>query len=352
MSEGRVQYTQWLKRSNNTFLPTDNSKTQDRIDAGVYNINNSPDVGFYLVKKKLNLDELIELPSPEGKEVLNSIKHFWTREQKFKDYGYAFKRGILLYGIPGGGKTCIINLLCKELTENMDGVVFTISCGDDLYRYTTFMSEIYRIIEKDRPIITIIEDIDGLCQGRETETQLINVLDGIDQLENVVYIATTNYSEKLPERIMNRPNRFDRRIEVKSPNAECRRLYFNIKLKKEDKKLIDIEKWVSRTEGMTMAHLGEVIKSVVILGNNFDETIDILNGMKQIISSRNYDKGTNSTLGFHKRDMPTIGETTLLPSVVEALDEAKAKWQKEVDSKYDKIKKYDKNIKNNTSHSV
>src|SRR5882672_4950826 len=180
MSEGRVQYSQWLKRSNNTFLPTDNSKTQDRIDAGVYSINNNPNIGFYLVKKDLNLDELIQLPSVEGLQVISSIKKFWSRQDKFKEYGYAFKRGILLYGVPGGGKTSIINLLCQYLVENMDGVVFTLCSSNDLGMYTTFMPEIYRIIEKDRPIITIIEDIDGLCQERGIESQLINVLDGIE----------------------------------------------------------------------------------------------------------------------------------------------------------------------------
>lgn len=298
MSDNRAQYTQWLKRANNTFLPTDNSKTQPRIDAGVYSINHDPNIGYYLVKKELNLDELIELPSAEGVDVIDSIETFWKRRSKFKEYGYAFKRGVLLYGVPGGGKTSIINLLCRKLVENMDGVVFTLSSESDLNRYTTFMPEIYRVIENDRPIITIIEDIDGLCQNKETESTLINVLDGIEQLENVVYLATTNHTERLSERIMNRPNRFDRRIEVKSPNAECRRLYFEKKLKDSDKENIHFDEWISRTEGMTMAHLGEVIKSVIILGNDFDETIDRLNGMKQLISSRNYNQEFERRLGF------------------------------------------------------
>lgn len=298
MSEIRVQYTQWLRRANNTFLPTDNSVTQDRIDAGVYGINHDPNIGIYLIKKDLNLDELIELPSPEGMDVINSIKTFWARQDKFKEYGYAFKRGILLYGVPGGGKTSIINLLCKYLVEKMNGVVFTICSEGELNLYTSFMSEVYRGIEKERPVITIIEDIDGLCQDKGVETRLINVLDGIEQLENVVYLATTNYTERLSERIMNRPNRFDRRIEVKSPSAECRRMYFEKKLKDKDKMSINLDEWVARTEGMTMAHLGEVIKSVVILGNEFEETIQRLNGMKQAITSRNYNKEFTERLGF------------------------------------------------------
>lgn len=294
----RMQYSQWLKKSNNTFYPTDNSKTQNELDAGVYNINHDNQLGYYAVKKDLQLDELIDLPSQEAKDCIDSIYKFWERKDKFIEYGYAYKRGILLYGVPGGGKTSIINLLCNTLTKDMNGVVFTMSTNRDLENYTVFMPEIYRAIEKNRPIITIIEDLDGLCQTKETETTLLNVLDGIEQLQNVVYLATTNYMERLPERMKNRPNRFDRRIEVKSPNAECRKMYFEKKLKDSDKQVININEWVTRTEGMTMAHLGEVIKSVVLLGNGFEDTMDRLNGMSQNIVSRNYNGEFAQKIGF------------------------------------------------------
>jgi len=298
MSDNRVVYTQWLKRGTNTFLPTDNAVTVPKIESGVYNIRFSDQMGFYLVKKDLNLDELINLPNPDGRKVLSGIQKFWERKDKFKEYGYSYKRGILLYGIPGGGKTSIINLLCKELVDNMQGVVFTITDEQDLTLYKNFMSEIYRVVEPDRPIITIIEDIDGLCQHKETETKLLNVLDGIEQLENVVYLATTNYTERLSERMLNRPNRFDMRIEVKSPNDECRKMYLEHKLKEADLKEIDLQHWIDQTKGMTMAHLGEVIKSVLILGNTFEDTIANLHDLKQKPVSRNYDAEFASKIGF------------------------------------------------------
>lgn len=298
MADNRVVYTQWLKRGMNTFLPTDNAVTIPHIESGVYHIRFSDQMGFYLVKKDLNLDELINLPNPEGQKVLEGIKTFWGRKDKFKEYGYSFKRGILLYGVPGGGKTSIINLLCRDLVDNLQGVVFTISDEADLGLYKNFMAEIYRVIEPDRPIITIIEDIDGLCQHKDTETKLLNVLDGIEQLENVVYLATTNYTERLSERILNRPNRFDMRLEVKSPNDECRKMYLEHKLKEHDLKEIDLSHWIEQTRGMTMAHLGEVIKSVLILGNTFEDTIANLHDLKRMPVSRNYDKEFSENIGF------------------------------------------------------
>lgn len=301
MSDNRVVYTQWLKRGTNTFLPTDNAVTILQVESGVYHIRFNENMGFYLVKKDLNLDELINLPNPEGEKVLTGIRAFWERKEKFKEYGYSYKRGILLYGVPGGGKTSIINLLCRELVDNLNGVVFTISSEEDLGLYKNFMAEIYRVIEPDRPIITIIEDIDGLCQHKETETKLLNVLDGIEQLENVVYLATTNYTERLSERMLNRPNRFDMRIEVKSPNDECRRIYLEHKLKEDDLQNIDLDDWVEKTRGMTMAHLGEVIKSVLILGNTFEDTINNLRDLKQTPVSRNYNDEFEKKIGFGVR---------------------------------------------------
>lgn len=298
MSDNRVVYSQWLKRGTNTFIPTDNAVTVAQVEAGVYNIRFNDHIGYYLVKKDLNLDELINLPNPEGKKVLEGISTFWQRKEKFKEYGYSYKRGILLYGVPGGGKTSIINLLCKELVDNMNGVVFTISSEEELTMYKNFMPEYYRVIEPTRPIITIIEDIDGLCQHKDTETKLLNVLDGIEQLENVVYLATTNYTERLSERILNRPNRFDMRLEVKSPNEDCRRMYLKHKLKDADLKGIDLEDWVTKTKGMTMAHLGEVIKSVVILGNTFEDTVKNLHNLKETPVSRNYDAEFADKIGF------------------------------------------------------
>jgi len=307
-TEERVDYSQWLKRGTSTFLPTDNAKTVGRVDAGVYNLRYSQGTGFYIFKKTLHIDELLHLPSKAEEEVLEGITKFWEKKDKFKEYGFIYKRGILLYGPPGTGKTCLINIISDRMIKEHDGVVFVIQGGGDLDLYSKFIPEVFRTIEPNRPILTIIEDIDCFCTGGSTETELINVLDGIEQMDNVVYLATTNYTEKLPARLLNRPNRFDRRIKIGYPTAIVREAYLRKKLKPHD--LIEIEKsksplktWVSETKNMTLSHIGELIKSVIILDNKFEDAIKILRDLKDIPVSAAYNKGEDeeASIGFKKR---------------------------------------------------
>jgi SpoVK/Ycf46/Vps4 family AAA+-type ATPase len=130
-------------------------------------------------------------------------------------------------------------------------------------------------------LIVILEDIDTIAgEGHWSTSMLLNILDGIKQIDNVVYIATTNYPEKLEERITNRPSRFDRRYEILMPNAKVRESYFRSKLTESDLEKIEISKWVKSTEGFSMAHLRELVIAVVALGNTFEDTFARLNGMK------------------------------------------------------------------------
>jgi AAA+ superfamily predicted ATPase len=290
--DNRVVYSKWIKRGTNTFIPTDNSQILPIVDAGMYDLRVAEGIGFYMLKREMYLDDLLEFPSKIHRTVLDSIKEFWKRKAKFKEYGFAFKRGVLLHGKAGSGKSCIISLCAKYVISELQGVVIPLNSQADLDLYAKAIPETFRVIEKERPIVIILEDIEGLCSSPSSETQLLNVLDGLDQLENVVYLATTNYIENLKERIINRPSRFDRRIYVSFLNYEDRMFYFHKKLKESDLKTIDVKKWSRDTDGLSVAHLAELIKSVAIFGSDYDETLAILKEMNEFASlhSSKYEK--------------------------------------------------------------
>jgi len=284
--------TQWSILQNETFAPA--YVSVPKVPAGLYEIAwNSAMQTHVMVKQSLNIDELYELPSPEIQSILNDIELFWERKETYKKYNFVHKRGILLWGDPGCGKSGIIQLCVKNLIEKKNGIVINIKEEDDLKHFAEFIPTVKKI-EPDRALIVILEDIDSLAgEDRYSTTKLLNLLDGVKQIENVVYIATTNYPEKLQERITNRPSRFDRRYQVEMPSDKIRESYIRNKLTKEDLKKINIKNWIDATEGMSLSHLKELVVSVIVMGKTFEDAFENLKDMKK---SPRLKKGSN--VGF------------------------------------------------------
>ena len=185
-----------------------------------------------------------------------------------------------MYGEPGCGKSGIIQLISQQLIEK-DGIVLNVKDEEDVDRFTSFIAT-FRKVEPNRPLVVLLEDIDSLAgENRFQTARLLNILDGVKQIDGVVYIATTNDPEKLQERITNRPSRFDRRYQVELPNEEIRRAYINHKLNEDDLKNVNIEEWIKKTEGMSLSHLKEVVISVIVMGRSFEETMNNLEGLKK-----------------------------------------------------------------------
>lgn len=283
----------WSNLKNDEYAPA--YVTVPKVPSGVYEIGWNGNLGTHTLKKQpFKTDELYHLPSPEITDILRDIENFWNRVDKYKQYNFVHKRGILMYGDPGCGKSGIIQLISQQLIER-DGIVINVKDEEDVDRFTSFIAT-FRKIEPNRPLVVLLEDIDSIASENRYQTaRLLNILDGVKQIEGVVYIATTNYPEKLQERITNRPSRFDRRYKVEVPNEEIRRAYIKHKLNNEDIKNIDIEEWVRRTDGMSLSHLKEVVISVIVMGRTFEETI----GNLEELAEKPRIKGSGS-VGFGK----------------------------------------------------
>lgn len=283
--------TCWGTLQNDEFVPA--FKSVDKVPAGIYEIVWNRSVNQHTLKKQpFKTDELYQLPSYEIQDILKDIQNFWDRRDKYREYNFVHKRGILMYGEPGCGKSGIIQLISKQLIEN-DGIILNIKDSEDVEYFIDFITS-FRNIEPERPLIVLLEDIDSIAgEHNHSTSKLLNILDGVKQIEDVVYIATTNYPEKLQERITNRPSRFDRRYKVELPNEEIREAYIRHKLKDEDIKNVDVEEWVKRTEGMSLSHLKEVVISTIVMGREFEDVMDNLEGLKRAPSV----KGTGK-MGF------------------------------------------------------
>jgi AAA+ superfamily predicted ATPase len=290
-NSSRGGYSQWAVHEGGKFSPA--MPTEKKIKPGFYEVGHCPVIGYHLQRKKITIDELYQLPSEELLDIIDDIEKFWSRKAKYKEYNFVHKRGILLYGDPGNGKSGIIQLCTKYLIEEMQGIVINLSNGDQIDWYQNLIGPL-REIEPETPLIVILEDIDGIAgEGSWSTSMLLNLLDGLKQVDNIVYLATTNYPEKLEERITNRPSRFDRRYEIEMPNKKVRETYIKNKLTPEELLSIDLEKWIEKTEGLSLAHMRELIISVCAMGNTFEDTLDRLNGLviKPKIKSKSKEVG-------------------------------------------------------------
>jgi hypothetical protein len=285
-------YSQWASLDNGCYLPV--NKTIDKIPAGLYEIKNEPHKGLHIQKINILSEELFVLPSPEIEAIIADIKKFWEGKVTFKKYKYIHKRGILLHGDPGCGKSGIIQLCIKYIIEQMDGVVINIKDQHHVEMFDDFLPS-FRRIEPSRPLIVVMEDIDALTgEDRYVTSKLLNILDGIKQIEGVVYLASTNYPDRLEERISDRPSRFDKRYRIEPPCEKVREAYLKSKLSKDDLEKIDLKKWIKDSDSFSIAHLKELVISTFVLGNSYDESLSHLKQMK--IKPRN--KGKSSGIGF------------------------------------------------------
>ena len=222
------------------------SNTMPRLEKGYYSINFSNTLGMYFTKETVELNKLYRLPNTATDLILNDISKFWKSEEVYKKYQRVFRRNYLLYSAPGTGKTSLINLMCQELINEYDGIVFSLTTEQEISAFPEAVRRI-RKIEPARKIIAIIEDIDTFTQcSSQLNTLLLNILDGNLKLSGLVTIATTNHIEYLEERYTNRPSRFDRVVEFPLPNDASRKMFIEATVLPEDLEKINIDEWVEK----------------------------------------------------------------------------------------------------------
>lgn len=235
-------------------------RTTEQLPAGMYDIANTP-FGLYFYPREVTTDDLITNNNNLVNQVLRETETFWAKRDRFKELGFTHRRGYLFYGAPGCGKSCLLQMIQRQVIAN-DGLVFH---GDNPSLLETAL-DVVRSIEPSRRIINIFEDVDTII--RHSEEELLQLLDGDMQQDYVLNLATTNYLNRLPARIRARPRRFDRVIEVPPPDRDARRAYFQKKLGTSEQ-LHHLELWVAESDGLPFGALAEL----VILVECFDHDI-------------------------------------------------------------------------------
>lgn len=235
------------------------------LPSGVYDLEMPWGAPPYLRRIQFATDSLLELPDDPSTEVLKHIVEFWDKREAFEELGITYKRGIILYGPPGSGKSVTIYRLANMLQRYNAIMLPCRSAGE-----ATTALEIVKRLEPTRKVVVILEDIDGMISRRGDE-DLTYLLDGGTDVSNVLFIATTNYPDRIPPRVLNRPSRFDVRIEIGMPSEAARRAYIAHIV--GENLLVNIDELASKTDGLSIAQIKEVIILTQIFENSVDEAI-------------------------------------------------------------------------------
>lgn len=264
--------TQYLQRDA-TFHFSGEVFKHAKLPPGVYGVNVDYNGNPFLVKQNLNTDDLIKMPNSVAGEINTIVDEFLNDNIKaaFERYGILYKRGILMYGPPGTGKTCIINQLIETAVKKNMVILLGVQPG----LVNTVVSKIREIEQDNRAVMVVWEEFeDWIC---DSKSSILNLLDGIQQIDNTMYVATTNYIDQIPQRIRNRPSRFANVIEVGFPTAEVRRIFLKSKIHEDDE--VDLDRWVEMTQGLAIDHLKDLIISVLVLHLPFDESLKKLRNL-------------------------------------------------------------------------
>lgn len=263
--EIKVVTKEYLVNGGNYF-PNLVAERSDGLPAGCYECAVTREGAPYFRPIKILTDTIINLQDTAAVEISNEIKNFWSDgvSEKFKQYGLVHKRGVLLHGPPGTGKTISLAKCAKMVVEELDGIVLFNPEPSTLTEFLRLIKE----IEPNKKILIMWEEFDSQLRG--SESSLLSLLDGETQVSNIVYLATTNYIARIPARIKNRPSRFARVIEVGVPTEQVRREFLEAKLHDSDKDKIDA--LIQYSDGFVIDQLKDLIISHCIFEQGIAES--------------------------------------------------------------------------------
>lgn len=220
------------------------------LPCGVYSMDLHPQMGAIFQRQKNDTDTLLPLPDSESEKIMDEIRVFKTLKPAFEKHGFLYKRGILMWGPPGSGKTSTLQQLIKLLVEQHDSIAVLV----DRPGTAASCLQTLRTIEPERQIIAILEDLDALTE-KYGESEYLSLLDGESQVNNIVFVATTNYPERLDRRFVDRPSRFDTVRHIGMPGDAARRHYLHAKIGDDPM----LEEMVRNSKDFSIAHLRELI---------------------------------------------------------------------------------------------
>ncbi len=226
------------------------SKKLQKIECGQYEIKEMQ-IGYAYNKIEIQENTILTLANNIKQDIYDDVKYFMKNKKFYDENNFTYKRGLLLYGSPGNGKTTLIRDLIKN---NKNVYSFVI---DSKVNFNNDLLESIKYVSGDSLKIIILEDIDR-CESYYLSS-LLNMLDGVIKIDGFYIIATCNDLSKVDKALLNRPSRFDKIYIIDDPNEKQREdllLFYFPDISKDD-----LKKCINLTKGFNCAYFKEIFMS-------------------------------------------------------------------------------------------
>ncbi|WP_182380003.1 ATP-binding protein [Nocardioides sp. WS12] len=220
----------------------------------------------------MTADELI-LPEATFADLRRQVVGVARNSARLRAAGQHLKRGLLLYGPPGVGKTHSVRYLIGELT----GTTVVELTGDTLHA----IREACSVARSLQPAMIVVEDVDLIAEERSRyggETPLLftllNEMDGLDEDADVVFLLTTNRADLLEPALASRPGRVDQAVHIDLPDRDARRRLVELYRGSLAIDLSRLDSVLDRTDRVTASFLKELLRRAAVLAAERDPRAD------------------------------------------------------------------------------
>jgi hypothetical protein len=200
------------------------------------------------------------------RQVLGVARH----ASRLRASGQHLRRGVLLYGVPGTGKTHTIRYLLGRLP----GVTAVVLSGRALGMIAAACS----VARALQPTIVVVEDVDLIAEERDHYGgessllfELLNEMDGLGSDSDVTFLLTTNRADLLEAALAARPGRVDHAAELLVPDSAARARLLSLYQGRLDLALADPDTVIARTEGVTASFIKELLRRAALLAADADD---------------------------------------------------------------------------------